>query len=175
MLFGNFSESSQNVLRMAAAESKMLNHFYLGTEHLFIGLCKVDDEPIRRIFEQFAIDPLIRREIRAKVRVAGDLARMNEMIFTPRVHAISKIADEMARAYQIPQIEPLHLFLALLRGGDRVVVRMLKSKGFDLERIMSTIEEEVAKAAEAARLSPSSQKTAYSGVIRPPIPELVDH
>ena len=161
MLFGNLSEDSQKVLAIGVAESQMLNHFYIGTEHIFIGLCKVEGEAIRRVFEEFNIDPLIRREIRAKAGMGNGPAWGNEMILTPRVQNISKIADECAKTYQIPRIEPIHLLLALLRGGDGIAVRMLKDKGFDIEKIRSTIEEMVEKNAEEARLCPSAQKTPF--------------
>lgn len=161
MLFENLSENSQKVLAIAAEESQMLNNFYIGTEHLFTGLCKVEDETIRGIFEEFNIDPLIRRELRARVGRSGSPAWGNETIFTPRVHNISKIADEIARTYQIPRIEPIHLLLAILRGGDGMAVRMLKDKGFDIEGIRSAIEERIEKATEGLRLYPSSQNTPF--------------
>src|SRR4030065_2962127 len=129
MLFGNLSESSQKVLAIGAAESQVLNHFYIGTEHLFIGLCKLEDNAIRSVFEEFNIAPIIRREVRARAGMGNGPAWGDEMIFTPRAHNISKRADEIARTYQISQIEPVQLLLALLRGGDGVAVRMLRDKG----------------------------------------------
>lgn len=161
MLFGNLSENAQKVLIIAASESKMLNHFYIGTEHLFNGFCKVEDETIRGVFEEFNIDPLIRRELRARVGVGNGPAWGNEMLFTPRTHNIAKKTDEFAKTYQIARIEPIHLMLALLKGGDGVAVRMLKDKEFDIDNIKSVIEERIEKATDEIRLYPSTQKTPF--------------
>jgi len=128
MRFANLSENSQNVLGIAAAESKMLDHFYIGTEHLFNGFCKVDDDLIKKVFEKFDIDPLIRKEIRAKIGMGNGSPWGSEMIFTPRINHTFKMAAEIAKIYKMHFIEPIHLLLALLRGGDGVAVRTFKEK-----------------------------------------------
>jgi len=159
MLFGNLSESSQKVLTIAAAESRMLKHFYVGTEHIFIGLCKAGDASVDDIFREFSIDPLIRRELRARAGMGDGVASGNEMIFTPRAQSIWKLANETARRYRISQIEPLHLLLALLMAGDGVALRMLKDHGVDIEGMLSVIRERLGKMEEEDRLSPSARKT----------------
>jgi ATP-dependent Clp protease ATP-binding subunit ClpC len=161
MLLGNLSENAEKVLAIAAGESEVMNHFYIGTEHLFIGLCKVEDMAIKEIFQEFNIDPRLRRELRARVGEGSNPVWGKEMILTPRVRNISKIAEEIAKTYRARQLEPIHLLLALLRGGDGVAVRMLKEKGIDLERMRSAIEEQLEQAAEELRLNPSAVNTPF--------------
>lgn len=161
MLFGNLSHSLKKVFALAAAESQMMNHYYIGTEHLFNALCKTDDEVIREVFKEYDIDPLIRREIRASVGMGSEPVWGKEIIFTPRVNKISKVNDWMVKNYQLPTVEPIHLLLALLRGGDGVAVRLLKSKELDIENITSAIEEKIERQADKTKKYPSSPKTPF--------------
>lgn len=155
------SEKSQNVLKIAAIESQRLNHYYIGTEHLFIGLCKIEDMVIKEIFDEFNIDPLIRGEIRAKIGTGGIPIWGHKMIFTPRVNKILKIANEIAKTYQPSKVEPAYLLLSLLKAGEGISVRVLKEKCFDIEKITSSIEEMLDKSIEEVKLFPSAQKTPF--------------
>lgn len=157
----NLSENSETVLRIASMESRILNHFYIGTEHLFIGLCKIEDVMLKEIFENININPLIRRELRGKISIGIGPPRSNKMIFTPRVNNIFKIANETTRTYQAQKVEPIYLLLSMLKGGDGVAVRMLKDKGIDIEKIISILEGRIAKKAEEIKLFPSAQKTPF--------------
>jgi ATP-dependent Clp protease ATP-binding subunit ClpC len=157
----NLSEKTQVVMAMAAAEAEAMKQFYIGTEHIFIGLCKIDDEAVREVFTAFNINPLIRNEIRSRVSKRSASVWGRELLMTPRVNALSKIILELIKTYQFPEIEPLHVFLALLRAGDGVVVRLLQERGFNLELLQSTLEDKLEQHAATVKLFPSTEKTPF--------------
>lgn len=151
MLFGKLSSDAKKVLAVAAAESQAMNHLYIGTEHLFIGLCESDNELISKVFERLHIDPLIRREIRAKVGRGNGSAWGDEVIFTPRAYSVSKIAEQIILKYSSPSVEPIHILLAVLKAGDGVAVRMLKQKGIEIGDALRSLTETLGSAKETSR------------------------
>ena len=161
MIFGNISPSAQNVLEVAVGESRFFNHYYIGTEHLFIGLCKVSDPEVNEVFQEFGIDPLIRRELRACMGpgIGQEPVWGKEIILTPRVQQISKCAEGIATTCRLAMVEPIHLLLALLLSGDGVAVRLLKDKKIDMAKIIPAIEERIQRVSEELKLFPSAQKT----------------
>lgn len=161
MSLSNLSDRSKEVLSLAAHESKMMNHFYIGTEHLFNAFCKVDDDLVKSLLSEFNIDPLLRRELREKIGVSNRLPWDNEIFFTPRVQNISRIAAKIAGTYQFDNIEPAHLLLGLLKAGDGTVIRLLKEKGLNIENMESAIEHKIEKTEDEIKSYPSSQKTPF--------------
>lgn len=159
MFLGNLSQNSQHLLKMALTEADFLNHFYLGTEHLFIALCKTDDQMIQSIFGQFSIDPLIRREIRESIMVGESTKPEGDIVLTPRLNHVLETAEDFRKGNQLSATEPIHLFLALLQAGDGVAVRMLRKKGVEIDRLSAAIRQEVEKSREKKRVSPSASKT----------------
>lgn len=161
MRTGNLSRGSEEIMALAAKESGLMNHFYIGTEHLFNALCRTEDEHVRSLFSEFNVDPLLRRELRRRTGASGKLPSKGEVFFTPRAQKISKIAALSAGRYQFECIEPVHLLLGLLKAGDGTAVRMLKDKGVSTKDMISGAEHRIEKAAEEIKSYPSSQRTPF--------------
>lgn len=157
----NFSEECQKILSGAVAESKYGNQFYLGTEHIFIALCKTNDEEVKEIFRSYNINPLLRREVREATGSGTGTFWGKEILFTPRVNKILSRAEEICFTNKLEKIEPIHLFLALLQGGDGVAVRVLKSKGIKIKDICKDVEARIITYSEEIKLYPSTQKTPF--------------
>ena len=132
----NLSDSAWEAMSLATTESQHFNQFYLGTEHLFIGLCKTRDESLKEGFARASFDPSYwRKKVRAAIRSVGSSLAGGEVVPTPRCEKTLKIAERISRRERCEQIEPRHLFLAILVEGEGIPVRMMKSEGFEVEKL----------------------------------------
>lgn len=172
MLFGKLSPDSRKVLAVAAAESQAMNHLYIGTEHLFIGLCESDNGLILKAFERLDIDPLIRREIRARVGRGNGSAWGDEVIFTPRAYNVSKIAEQIALKHSSPNVEPIHILLAVLMAGDGVAVRLLRQKGIETDNTVRSLTEMLSGSKETETSHPAHSSTPLLDAVGRDITEL---
>lgn len=135
-MIGNLSEAAVDAMTIATAESQRFSQFYVGTEHLFIGLCKVNDADLALAFQEAGFDPVYwRRKVRAAISVAGASAAGENIDLTPRCKKVAKIAERIARRQSIEKVGPTQLFLALLAEGEGIPVRIMKSNGFEIEKL----------------------------------------
>jgi ATP-dependent Clp protease ATP-binding subunit ClpA len=134
----------KKVLALAQKEARNLNHTYVGTEHLLLGLLREGEGVAARILKDHGADiEQMRLEVLKELdpNVASDqtpscasrpVAR--PLLRTPGTNRILSLAQMEAQALGHPQIGPEHLLLGLLRDGDNLAVRALQNLGLDLER-----------------------------------------
>lgn len=110
-MFIHFSPAAKRVLRLAEQESRNLNHYYVGAEHLLLALC---DEPDQAI-TAYLVERRIRKDqLHAELRRAlgtGDDRMWEGILVTPRVRAIVEIAENAVGAGK--SVEPLDLLQAI--------------------------------------------------------------
>src|SRR2546421_12278350 len=134
-MIGNLSESAVDAMTIVTAESQRFSQYYVGTEHLFIGLCKVNDPALAKAFQEAGFDPVYwRRKVRAAISVAGASAAGENIDLTPRCKKVAKIAERIARRQATEKVGPSHLFLAMLAEGEGIPVRIMRSNGFEGEK-----------------------------------------
>lgn len=139
-MIGNLSDSALEAMAIASTESQRFSQYYLGTEHLFIGLCKVDDAELCRLFQETEFDPVYwRRKIRAAISVTGFSSAGDNTDLTPRCKKVMKIAERLAHRQSSELITPRHLFLAILAEGEGIPVRLMRANGYEIERLGQSI------------------------------------
>jgi len=141
------SQTAEKVVAIAAAESRALGHYYVGVEHVFIGLCKVDDAALQRVFAHVRLDPVAtRRGLRSRLPAAVEPVWGRDLMITRRCGAVLTDAGHIAAETRQEKVRPVEILVAILRDGKGLPVRALKSMGVDMEKF--------AKAVEIARTTP---------------------
>ncbi|RJR35576.1 MAG: ATP-dependent Clp protease ATP-binding subunit, partial [Deltaproteobacteria bacterium] len=118
------SANAERCLEVAVQEAMAQRHAFLGTEHIFIGLCKCRDDLVMQAFAQDGVDPSIRQVVRQAL-VSG-VGGSRKLDLTPRTRLLFQHGQELAQAGGAGQLAPLHLLLGLLQAGDGVAVRLLR-------------------------------------------------
>lgn len=130
-----FTKKAQKVLRDAGKVAQELGHNYVGTEHLLVALIRnpgVASEVLRAngVEEQKILD-LIDESISAQSSVLV----ADEGEFTPRTQKVLEIAQEEASRMGIADAGTEHLLIALLKESDCIAVRLLNTKGINVQKL----------------------------------------
>ncbi|MCK4260348.1 MAG: ATP-dependent Clp protease ATP-binding subunit [Halanaerobiales bacterium] len=138
-MFGKFTERAKRVMLLAEEEAKRLNHGYVGTEHLLLGLIREGQGVAARGLAEVGIN-----FNQAKGEVEKIIGRGNQVIegklgFTPRSKKVLNLALDEARQLGHNYIGTEHLLLGLIREGEGVAARVLKELGADLEVVRRTV------------------------------------
>jgi ATP-dependent Clp protease ATP-binding subunit ClpA len=138
-VFERFTERARQVVVLAQDEARALNHNYIGTEHLLLGLLREEEGVGARVLD--ALDVTI-EEVRAQVaRVvgSGDEPVIGQIPFTPRTKKVLERALREALSLGHNYIGTEHLLLGISRVGDGVAARILLDLGADADKIRNEI------------------------------------
>jgi ATP-dependent Clp protease ATP-binding subunit ClpC len=154
MMAEDLSPEAKQILALAKQESERLQHFYLGVEHIFIALTKVQNGTTQSVFQQLNLDPKQARDAIRRFIGMGDGRRYWEGTrTTPRCEAVLKLAISRKNA----PIEEKDLLLAILQEGESLPVRLLQKSGISIPEMTRLTEEE--KVLVAAKRIPSASHT----------------
>jgi ATP-dependent Clp protease ATP-binding subunit ClpC len=134
-VFERFTERARQVVVLAHDEARALDHNYIGTEHLLLGLLREEEGIAARVLESLAITL---EEVRAQVlRVVGrgDKTPSGQIPFTPRAKKVLELALREALTLGHKHIGSEHILLALVRVDDGVAARILLDFDADPEKI----------------------------------------
>jgi ATP-dependent Clp protease ATP-binding subunit ClpC len=146
----NFTPRAQQVLALARKEADRFNHSFVGTEHLLLGLIKLGQGVAVNVLQKMGLDlETVRMEVERQVGPGPDQKVMGTIPFTPRVKKVLALAAKEAKALNHPYVGTEHILLGLLREGDGVAARVLKSLDVDLEQTRREILKELGTNYEA--------------------------
>jgi ATP-dependent Clp protease ATP-binding subunit ClpC len=130
-----FSKRARRVLTMAQEEAQRLNHNYIGTEHLLLGLVKEDHGVAVRVLRELGVEPV--QVIRAieKAVGRGDRPPYGKPQLAPRTKRVIELSVEEARLMGHQYIGTEHLLLGLVREGEGIAVNVLRSLGVSLDKV----------------------------------------
>jgi ATP-dependent Clp protease ATP-binding subunit ClpC len=137
--FEKFSERARKVLTLAQEEAQRLNHNYIGTEHILLGLVREGDGVAARVLANLGVDA---GKIRAAVEFIigrGGKSVSGEIGLTPRAKKAIEFAVDEARRLGHNYIGTEHLLLGLLREREGVAASVLDSLRIDLESVRTEI------------------------------------
>lgn len=140
----NFTPRAQQVLAFARNEADRLNHNYIGTEHLFLGLIKLGQGVAVVVLERLGLDMA---SVRA--RVEEELGRGSEprpegsLPYNTRVKKVLTLANEEAQSLNHSYVGTEHLLLGLLREGEGVIARILHECHIDIDQARREILDEI--------------------------------
>ncbi len=155
--FSNFTPRAQQVLALACQESDRFNHNYLGTEHLLLGLIKLDQGVAVNVLQKMGIDlETARMEVEKQTGTGPDQKMIGNIPYTPRVKKVLDLARREAKNLNHTYIGTEHLLLGLLREGDGIAAQVLRNLDVNLEQARIEVLKEL-----APNISPgdSPQKT----------------
>jgi len=136
----NFTPRAQQVLALARKEADRFNHNFVGTEHLLLGLLKLGQGVAVNVLQRMGLDlESVRMEVEKLVGTGPDQKMMGNIPFTPRVKKVLALAQKEAKALNHSYVGTEHILLGLLREGDGVAAKVLKSFDVDLEQTRQEI------------------------------------
>lgn len=140
----NFTPRAQQVLALSRKEADRLNHNYLGTEHLLLGLIKLGQGVAVNVLQRLGLDlETVRLEVEKKVGTGPDQKVVGAIPYTPRVKKVLALAGKEAKALNHTYVGTEHLLLGLLREGDGVAARVLKDLDVDIEQARQEVLKEL--------------------------------
>jgi ATP-dependent Clp protease ATP-binding subunit ClpA len=134
-VFERFTDRGRRVLVLAKEEAWLLNHDFIGTEHIFLGLIHEGEGLAAKALESFGISF---EAMRAKVRegsAPADSTPTSSPSLTPRAKRVMELSLREARHLGHNYIGTEHILLGLLREGDGIAVQMLQGQGVDVLRL----------------------------------------
>ncbi|UNC93385.1 ATP-dependent Clp protease ATP-binding subunit [Candidatus Contubernalis alkaliaceticus] len=133
-MFGRFTERAQKVLFLAQEEAKRLNHNFVGTEHLLLGLVREGEGIAARALQKLGVDLVkVRQEVERMIG-KGDKPILQSISYTPRAKKVIELAIEEGRNLGHNYVGTEHLLLGLIREGEGIAAKVLANLGVDLKR-----------------------------------------
>src|SRR5438132_1160101 len=140
----NFTPIAQQVLALARKEADRFNHNYVGTEHLLLGLIKLGQGVAVNVLQKMGLDlETVRMEVEKQVGSGPETKMVGNVPYTPRVKKVLALAGKEAKALNHSYVGTEHILLGLLREGEGVAARVLKSLEIDIERTRNEILKEL--------------------------------
>jgi ATP-dependent Clp protease ATP-binding subunit ClpC len=137
---GSFTPRAQQALALARMEANRLNHNFLGTEHLLLGLIKLKQGVAVSLLEKTGLNlESVRMEVEKFVGSDPDQKIVGNIPYTPRVKKVIALAQNEAKNLNHTYIGTEHFLLGLLAEGDGVAARVLKKFKVDIEQMRKEI------------------------------------
>ena len=130
-----FTKRARRVLTLAQEEALRLNHNYIGTEHLLLGLVREENGVAVKVLRELGVEP--GQVIRAVERTVGrgERAPFGKPSLAPRTKRVIELAVDEARLMGHNYIGTEHLLLGLVREGEGIAVNVLRGLGINLDRV----------------------------------------
>ncbi|PSL01043.1 ClpA/ClpB-like protein [Murinocardiopsis flavida] len=134
-MFERFSRRARQVIVFAQEEARALDHAYIGTEHLVLGLVREEDGSAMAVLGVLGISPgAIRERVLAQVE-PGEQAPEGNIPFTRRAKKVLEHSLREAIAMRHYDISTAHLLLGLLREGGGIGARALEGAGVQTQAV----------------------------------------
>src|SRR5260370_288974 len=132
--FDKFTERARKVLSLAQEEAQRLQHNYIGTEHLLLGLVREGEGVATKVLTSLGVDlNKVRDTVEAMIG-RGDRIVLGELGLTPRAKEVIELAVDEAHRLNHHYIGIEHLLLGLRREGEGIAAQALHSLGVKLGR-----------------------------------------
>ena len=138
-MFERFTDRARRVVVLAQEEARMLNHNYIGTEHILLGLIHEGEGVAAKAPESLGISLDAVRQQVEEIIGQGQQAPSGHIPFTPRAKKVLELADRETRALGHAYVGTEHILLGLIREGDGVAVQVLVTLGADLNRVRQQV------------------------------------
>jgi ATP-dependent Clp protease ATP-binding subunit ClpC len=142
-VFERFTDQARRVVVLAQEEARMLNHNYIGTEHVLLGLVREGDGVAAKALGSFGIDlDAVRRQVEEIVG-GGQAAPTGHIPFTPRAKKVLELSLRESLQLGHEYIGTEHILLGLVREGEGVAAQVLQKHGADLDRVRRAVLEQL--------------------------------
>jgi len=135
-----FTERAQRVILIAQEEAKRLNHDYVGTEHILLGLIALGEGVAAQVLANLGVDlRRVRAEIEKIVGTGDNVMLLGEIPFTPRAKKVLELAVEEAQNMGHSHVGTEHLLLGLIREEEGVAAQVLENLGVRLDIVREEV------------------------------------
>jgi ATP-dependent Clp protease ATP-binding subunit ClpA len=139
-VFARFADKARNAVVFAQEDARSLGHNYIGTEHLLLGLLRVEEGVAARVLTSLGVTHDGIRDQVARIVGTGDSDRGEGQIpFTPRAKRVLELALREALSIGHDYIGTEHILLGLARENDGVAARILLDFDVSAERIYDEV------------------------------------
>jgi ATP-dependent Clp protease ATP-binding subunit ClpC len=136
----NFTPRAQQVLALARKEADRFHHNYVGTEHILLGLIKLGQGVAVSVLQKMGLDlETVRAAVEKQVGTGTETKTAGSIPYTPRVKKVLALAGKEAKTLNHSYVGTEHILLGLLREGEGVAARVLKTLEVDIERTRQEI------------------------------------
>ena len=166
----NFTPRAQQVLALARKEADRFHHNYVGTEHILLGLIKLGQGVAVSVLQKMGLDlETVRAAVEKQVGTGQETKTQGSIPYTPRVKKVLALAGKEAKTLNHSYVGTEHILLGLLREGEGVAARVLKSLDIDIERTRNEILRELDPQFSAGEQggAPGGEEAAAGGPQRP--------
>jgi ATP-dependent Clp protease ATP-binding subunit ClpC len=139
-MFDRFTDRARKVMNLAKSEAQRLNHEYIGTEHILLGLVQEGSGVAANVLRNMGIDlKRIRAEIEKLVKGSSTMVPMGNLPFTPRAKKVLELSLEEASQLGHNYIGTEHLLLGLIKESEGIAARVLTNLGVKLEQVREEV------------------------------------
>src|SRR5262249_1299049 len=131
-MYDRFTESARDVMKAANAEAMRVNHHYIGTDDVLVGLALGKDTLAARVIASHLSVETIRQKL-------AEMPRTEDDAKTPRAEQVVEQAMSQARRLSCLHLGPEHVLLGLLHDTSCDASRALSELGIDLDQLKSEI------------------------------------
>lgn len=143
-MFEKFTNRAKQVIKLAKKEAQRLNHNYLGTEHLLLGLLKLGQGVAVNVLRNLGLDfDTVRQEVERLVGYGPEIQVYGEPALTGRVKKVFEFANEEAANLGHNYVGTEHLLLGLLRQSDGVATQVLENLTVNLDEVRKEVLKEL--------------------------------
>ena len=135
-----FTDRVRKVIYFARDEANRLQHDYIGTEHLLLGIVREGEGIAAKVLSKLDLEfEQIQQAVENMVKSSGGTLTIGEIPFTPRAKRVLELAIEEARLLGHNYVGTEHLLLGLIREGEGVAAQVLAELGVDRKRVREEV------------------------------------
>lgn len=143
-MFDKFTNRAKQVIKLAKKEAQKLNHNYLGTEHVLLGLMKLGQGIAVNVLKNLNIDyETLLAEVERIVGFGPEIQVYGDPTLTSKVKKVFEFANEEAASLNHNYVGTEHLLLALIRQTDGVAAQILENLNINLKEIRKEVLKEL--------------------------------
>lgn len=162
-MFERFTGRAQKVMALANQEAQRLNHEYIGTEHVLLGLLNEGSGVGANVLKHLGIDlRTVRREVENLVKPGPDLFTAGKLPQTPRTKKALELAIDEANTLNHKYVGTEHLLLGLLREHDGIAAFVLRGLGLELDAVRTQVLRTLEKGIDHAAPSGPTGREAFT-------------
>lgn len=144
IMFDKFTNRAKQVIKLAKKEAQKLNHNYLGTEHILLGLLKLGQGIAVNVLKNLGVDyETILSEVETVVGFGPEIQIYGDPTLTGKVKKVFEYANDEASSLNHNYVGTEHLLLALIRQPDGIAAQILENLNINLKEVRKEVLKEL--------------------------------
>ena len=166
-MFERFTDRARKVIALADTEAQHLNHEFLGTEHILLGIIEEGSGIAANVLRNLGVDlTKVRADVEMRVQSGSDPVRPGKRPYTPKTKKVLEMAIEEARSLGHNYVGTEHLLLGLLRERECAAALVLQNRGVRLGDVREEVINLIGDAHQIESISPAPDLAAQGEASR---------